>query len=92
MCCQDCGAQAPTLHATSYQTIGMPEMRRPKSSKREIRRSCALRHFAQMIGLMLLTGRWGFFSIWIKCFFTLKCLVRIFFVLAMPGQDALTTH
>lgn len=85
MCCQDCGQQAPTVQVTYYQTIGMLIMWRLKSIKGQMCRGCALKHFARMTGLTLLTGWWGVISFWMNCFSILNNLVRVCFVLGLPA-------
>ena len=90
MICQHCGVEAPTKYVAFYQNIGMLVMRKQKSMRGQLCKSCIHKVFWEYTGMNLLVGWWGTISLCLTPCFIVNNLVRYATCLTMPptGPDA----
>jgi hypothetical protein len=90
MICQHCGVEADTKYFAFYQNIGMLVMRKQKSMRGQLCKSCIHKIFWEYTGMNLIVGWWGTISFWLTPCFIVNNIVRYASCLTMPavGPDA----
>jgi hypothetical protein len=84
MCCQACGANAPTRYVEFYSNIGMILFRFEKSIKGYLCKSCVSGYFWEYTLASLALGWWGFISLMANPLIILNNVFRYIPCLFMP--------